>query len=88
MSGSSFLLQVSGVEISLLWKKGRTPKNGDVVIAEVDGDWTMNYFRKDGKDIYLETANPKYPIIRPAQELKIGGVVTQLSGNITHKVLH
>jgi len=57
-------------------EKGRTPKNGDVVIAEVDGDWTMKYFHKEGKEVYLEAANPKYPIIRPNQELKIGGVVT------------
>jgi len=36
----------------------------------------MKYFRKEGKEVYLEAANPKYPIIRPNQELKIGGVVT------------
>jgi len=82
---ASFILQVSGDSMIgegimpgdlVIVEKGRTPKNGDVVIAEVDGEWTMKYFRKEGKEVYLEAANPKYPIIRPNQELKIGGVVT------------
>jgi len=82
---ASFILQVSGDSMIgegimpgdlVIVEKGRTPKNGDVVIAEVDGEWTMKYFHKEGKEVYLEAANPKYPIIRPNQELKIGGVVT------------
>ena len=48
----------------------------DVLIAEVDGEWTMKYFRKAGKQIILEAANPKYPDIRPRTELRLGGVVT------------
>jgi SOS-response transcriptional repressor LexA len=52
------------------------PKVGDVVIAEVDGEWTMKYFKKQGGKVYLEAANPKYPIIWPKTELLLGGVVT------------
>ena len=48
----------------------------DGVIAEVDGEWTIKYFRKQGKAVYLEAANPKYPAIRPKAELRLGGVVT------------
>ena len=82
---SSFLLQVHGDSMTgegimegdlVIVEKGREPKSGDVVIAEVDGEWTMKYFRKQGKQITLEAANPKYPVIRPKQELKIGGIVT------------
>jgi SOS-response transcriptional repressor LexA len=36
----------------------------------------MKYFKKQGKQVILEAANPKYPIIRAKTELKIGGVVT------------
>jgi SOS-response transcriptional repressor LexA len=57
-------------------EKGREPKNGDVVIAEVDGEWTMKYFRNQGDQVVLEAANPNYPVIRPRTELRLGGVVT------------
>jgi len=80
-----FLLRVSGDSMIgegimegdlVIVEKGREPKNGDVVIAEVDGDWTMKTFRKEKGDVFLEAANPKYPIIRARQELKLAGVVT------------
>ena len=82
---SSFLLKVSGDSMTgagimegdmVIIEKGRNPKNGDVVIAEVDGDWTMKYFHKKGKHIVLEAANPKYTDIIARTELRIGGVVT------------
>jgi repressor LexA len=56
--------------------KGQTPKSGDIVIAEVDGAWTMKYLRKQGESVTLLPANPKYQPIRPKNELKIAGVVT------------
>jgi SOS-response transcriptional repressor LexA len=82
---TSFLLKVSGDSMTgegimegdlVVVEKGRQPRNGDVVIAEVDGEWTMKYFRKQGRQVILEAANPKYPIIRPKSELRLGGVVT------------
>lgn len=82
---ASFLLQVSGDSMNgagiiegdlVIVEKGREPKNGDIVIAEVDGEWTMKYFRKHDKEVVLESANTRYPPIRPQQELKIGGIVT------------
>jgi repressor LexA len=57
-------------------EKGRVPKDGNIVVAEVDGEWTMKFFRKEGKEIALEAANPKYPLIRPKSELRLGGIVT------------
>jgi len=56
--------------------KGQTPKSGDIVIAQVDGEWTMKYLRKRGDSITLVPANPKYQPIKPKNELKISGVVT------------
>jgi len=82
---SSFLLQVSGDSMIdagimegdlVIVEKGREPKSGDIVIAEVDGDWTMKYFQKQGNQVVLKAANPKYPDIRPKTELRLGGVVT------------
>jgi repressor LexA len=57
-------------------ERERTPKNGDIVLAEVDGQWTMKYFRRQGRGVVLEAANPAYPTIYPEEELKIGGVIT------------
>jgi SOS regulatory protein LexA len=82
---TSFLLQVSGDSMTgagimegdlVIIEKGRDPKTGDIVIAEVDGEWTMKYFHKKGKQIILEAANPKYPDIHPRTELRLGGIVT------------
>jgi repressor LexA len=59
-------------------ERGRQPKNGDIILAEVDGNWTMKYFCKKGKAITLEAANPKYSPIVPQTELRIAGVITAL----------
>jgi SOS regulatory protein LexA len=53
-------------------ERGKAPKNGDVVAAQADGDWTLKTFEKTPKGPIL---NKKYPVIRPAQELRIGGVL-------------
>jgi SOS regulatory protein LexA len=82
---SSFLLKVSGDSMIgegikpgdlVIVEKGREPRNGDVIIAEVDGEWTMKYFRKKRGGIVLESANPAYPPIKPKTELRVGGVIT------------
>jgi repressor LexA len=82
---ATFLLKVSGDSMSeagilpgdmVLVDKGEQPKNGDIVIAEVDGQWTMKYLRKRGENVMLLPANPKYQPIKPKKELKISGVVT------------
>jgi repressor LexA len=82
---ATFLLKVSGDSMSgagilpgdmVLVDRGEVPKNGDIVIAEVDGEWTMKYLRKRGDGVTLLPANPLYKPIRPKKELKIAGVVT------------
>ena len=82
---SSFLLKVTGDSMIdagimegdlVIVERGRSPKSGDIVLAEVDGQWTMKYFRREGKDVVLEAANSAYSVIRPKEELKIGGVIT------------
>lgn len=52
------------------------PKDGDIVIAEVDGGWTMKFLRKKvGKPIFLEPANRNYKPIYPEHDLRIAAVV-------------
>lgn len=59
----------------VLVDKSRTPKEGDIVIAMVDNEWTMKYYKKENGKVYLEPDNPNYPNIYPKAELSIGGVV-------------
>jgi len=82
---ATFLLKVSGDSMSgagilpgdmVLVDKGEVPKSGDIVIAEVDGEWTMKYLKKRAESVLLLPANPNYQPIRPKKELKIAGVVT------------
>lgn len=51
------------------------PKEGDIVIAEVDGGWTMKFLRKKNGKTYLEPANKNYKPIYPEYDLKIAAVV-------------
>jgi len=82
---TSFLLSVTGdsmIEAGIKEKdlviveKNKEPQNGDIILAEVDGNWTMKYFRRRGKMVTLEAANTKYSPIIPRADLRIAGVIT------------
>jgi repressor LexA len=82
---ATFMLKVSGESMSgagilpgdmVIVDRGQPSKSGDIVIAEVDGEWTMKYLEKHGEQITLVPANPAFSPIRPKKELKIAGVVT------------
>ncbi len=61
-------------DLVIVERKGE-PKDGDIVIADVDGGFTMKYFRKRGGKTYLEPANKKYKPIYPTQSLNIAAIV-------------
>ncbi len=81
---SSYLLEVKGDsmidegikegDLVLVERKGE-PKNGDIVIAEVDGGWTMKYFIKEGNKVYLKPANKNYKNIYPEYEFRVAAIV-------------
>ena len=67
----------------LVVDRSLTPANGDVIIASVDGEFTVKTLRvKKAEKYVLEPANPKYPTIEigPGQELQLFGKVTGNSG--------
>lgn len=81
---ATFLLRVTGDSMidagiqpndMVLIEKGATPRDNDIVIAQVDGEWTMKYFRRDASGVRLEPANANYPTICPRHSLEIGGIV-------------
>lgn len=82
---ATFLISVEGdsmIEAGILpqdlvlVERGRQARDGDIVIAAIDGGWTMKYLRKRGGQFILEAANKKYPPIVPSEELVIDAVVT------------
>src|SRR5262245_29502681 len=81
---ATYLLKVNGDSMNeagilpgdyLIVERGARPRDGDIVIAEVDSQWTMKYFRKRGNKVFLEAANKNYQPIHPTAELKIAAVV-------------
>ena len=56
-------------------ERGANYRNGDIVVAEVDGEWTIKFFRERGGRPFLEPANKDYEPIYPKQELSITAVV-------------
>jgi SOS regulatory protein LexA len=54
----------------------RQIKDGEIVVAEIDGGWTLKYLKHDKKgNVYLQPANKKYSNIYPEYDLQIGAVV-------------
>jgi len=59
----------------VLVEKSTTAKDGQIVIAEVDGEFTMKYFREKGNKRWLEPANKNYKPIYPEHSLNINAVL-------------
>ena len=84
MRGSIYLLEVKGDsmidegiregDLVVVERRG-DPKDGDIVIAEIDGGWTMKYFKKKGNIVYLKPANKNYSPIYPSYDLKVAAIV-------------
>lgn len=84
---ATFMLRVEGDSMQdagilpgdvVLVERGRVARNGDIVIACVDGAWTMKYFYKDDGGVRLESANRNYATIRPQHKLAVEGVVSSV----------
>ena len=81
---ASYLLRVKGDSMMdagihpgdmVIVERTSQPRDGDIVIAEIDGEWTIKFLRKQGSRIWLEAASPNYDPIVPQRELKIVAVV-------------
>lgn len=85
--GFSYLLRVSGDSMIgegirsgdlVILDKKREAKEGDIVAAFVDGEWTLKYLKRQEGQVYLAAANPNYSPIFPEERLEIGGVVVKV----------
>ncbi len=81
---STYLLEVDGDSMidahiedgdMVIAERTNTARDGDIVIAQVDGEFTMKYLRKNGDKIWLEAANKNYKPIYPKYEFQITAIV-------------
>jgi len=80
----TYLLEVKGESMIeehiapgdlVIVEKTNHAKDGDIVVADVDGEWTMKYYRsRDGK-VWLEPANKSFDPIYPKEYLNVAAVV-------------
>ena len=80
----SYLLEVKGDsmidagiregDMVIAERKGE-PKDGDIVIALVDGGWTMKYYKNQKGKVHLEPANKNFKPIYPEGQLEVAAIV-------------
>lgn len=82
---SSYILKVKGDSMTdagiqegdmVIVERRQSYKPGQIVIASVDGEFTIKYLRKGASGYFLEPANAKYKAIYPKETLNIEAVVT------------
>ena len=86
---STFLIQVDGDSMinafispkaRLIIDRSINPKNGDIVLATLLGEFTVKYIKKNDFKCWLIPANSKYKDIEitPEMDMQVWGVVTQI----------
>src|SRR6185312_2732355 len=82
---ASYILKVKGdsmIEAGIqpgdmvVVERKSTYKPGQIVVAMVDGEYTMKYLRKKGDKYFLEPANKNYKPIYPNEAFRVEAVVT------------
>lgn len=84
---ATFLVRVAGDSMqeagifdhdTLVVDRSLTPVNKSVIVALLNGEFTVKYFSKIGNEIYLKPANKNFqPLkIKPSDDFEVWGVVT------------
>lgn len=92
---ATFFWQVSGrsMEGAGIWdgdilvvNRAINAVHGHIVVAQVDGDFTVKYLHKRAGKVKLVPANPTFPelVFKEGQELIICGVVTSTIKRFIH----
>ncbi len=82
----TFLLEVKGESMIdahieegdlVIVERTEHARDGDIIVAEVDGEWTLKYLRKHPEkgSVWLMPANKNFKPIHPKLSFRIGGVV-------------
>ncbi len=80
---STFMFTVSGDSmidlgiyegVKVIVQKTNSAKDGDIVIAFIDGGYTLKTYRNKQGKVWLEPANERYPNLYPKEQLVIFGI--------------
>lgn len=83
----SYILKVTGDSMVnagikpgdfVIIEKDREAKKGDIVVAQIDEEFTLKYLEKINGETVLAPANEKYPVMKPSQNLTVFGVVVSV----------
>jgi len=81
---STYMLRVKGDSMKdagivegdmVVAERSDNAQEGQIVIAEVDGGWTMKYYKTKKGKAYLQPANKSYKNIHPEHDFRIAAVV-------------
>lgn len=82
--GETYIVEVDGDSMidahiadgdMVIAERATDAKDGQIVIAEVDGEFTMKYFKKEGSKIWLEPANKNFKPIYPKNDFHIMAII-------------
>lgn len=82
--GKTYMLEVDGDSMidahiekgdMVLVERTNQAKDREIVIAEIDGEFTMKYLRRDRNTTWLEPANKNYKPIYPEHSLRVVAIV-------------
>jgi DNA polymerase V len=90
---STFIIQCEGLSMinafippkaKLIIDRSLTPQNGDIVLAVLNGEFTVKYLKKNTYKCWLVPANSKFKEIEitPEMDMQIWGVVTNIITNV------
>jgi DNA polymerase V len=92
---STFMIQCEGYSMinafipplaRLIVDRSLTPKNGDIVLAVLNGEFTVKFLKKNDFKCWLVPANSKFKEIEitPEMNMEIWGVVTSIITDTKH----
>jgi DNA polymerase V len=96
---ATFMIRVQGESMTgagifsgdvLVVDKSRDPKNGDVIVAVLNGEFTIKRLVKEGEIYFLKPENPNYEniILNSELDFRIWGVVTYVLHNPNGKPMN
>jgi DNA polymerase V len=84
---ATFLVRVAGESMRdahicpgdlLVVDRSKEARDGSIIVACLDGEFTVKRLRKKGRRVWLQSENGEFPSIeiKPEQEFQVWGVVT------------
>ncbi|HTL10317.1 MAG TPA: translesion error-prone DNA polymerase V autoproteolytic subunit [Chitinophagaceae bacterium] len=83
-TGDSMINAFIPMKAKLVVDRSLTPKNNDIVLAVLNGEFTVKYLKKNDCKCWLVPANRKYPSIQVTEEMhmQVWGVVTHVISDV------